>query len=170
MCLPRTLNYCFFPKTADRWQSFTSHLEHLFIEKIGLFFYTNESSCSSKKTCRLSAVFYFFSFSITFWYLSTSLAITPLIASKQIRFGIAISAFAMSEKFQTSCNDWVAPELILCMYIFRFCRKHIHFLQNRTKFLLYYCLCFLLHNLTVVLLFRFLSYYLSVLMNYNLFF
>ena len=33
MCLPRTLNYCFFPKTADRWQSFTSHLEHLFIEK-----------------------------------------------------------------------------------------------------------------------------------------
>ena len=62
------------------------------------------------------------------------------------------------------------PELILCMYIFRFCRKHIHFLQNRTKFLLYYCLCFLLYNLTVVLLFRFLSYYLSVLMNYNLFF
>ena len=59
--------------------------------------------------------FYFFFFAAFFslskigWNRSTSFAITLLITRRQIRLGIAIKAFAISEKFHTTCNVVVAP-------------------------------------------------------------
>ena len=49
---------------------------------------------------REAFLFYFF-FLISGWNASMSLAISPLSNSIQIRFGIAIRALAMSEKFHT---------------------------------------------------------------------
>lgn len=52
---------------------------------------------------------FFFSASKIGWKRSTSFATTPLITSIQIKFGIAINALAISEKFHTTCNVVVAP-------------------------------------------------------------
>ena len=50
-----------------------------------------------------------FSSASTFWNSCISVAISLLNRSRQIRFGIAISAFAISEKFHARSSEVVAP-------------------------------------------------------------
>ena len=63
--------------------------------------------CSSSST--MYYLLNFLSLSKTFWKRSNSLATTPLKARRHIRFGIAISALAMSENVHAISSDVVAP-------------------------------------------------------------
>ena len=49
-------------------------------------------------------------FLISDWNALISFATSPLKSNRQIRFGIAIRAFAISEKFQTRLKVWVHPK------------------------------------------------------------
>ena len=49
-------------------------------------------------------------FLISDWNALISFATSPLKSNRQIKFGIAIRAFAISEKFQTRLKVWVHPK------------------------------------------------------------
>ena len=53
--------------------------------------------------------YFYIYFLIFFWKRSISFATTPLNASRHIRFGIAISALAISENFHAISRVVVAP-------------------------------------------------------------
>ena len=71
--------------------------------------YRHQIFCASSASARASLRAAAFSFSITAWKEKTSSLMTGARTRMEIRFGIAMRAFAISERFQTRSRVWVAP-------------------------------------------------------------